>query len=242
MAPFLHQATQLIGTLQVSPLSAEIVAQKQQTPQRQKEEPDPLAVPQAGGNRFRREGEYWTIDYANHTVRLKDTAGLRFLALLLQSPHQPIPVLKLVALTEGRTLPAGPAPCEDVSRQSDLGDAGERVDAQALHAYRQRLRESEEDFEEARRLNDLGRIERLEEERAFLEDELRKSLGLGGRRRRDASSAERARINVTRAIKLALTRLKPQHPALWRHLDQTIKTGFSCSYTPELHLPSSWQG
>src|SRR5262245_25808026 len=35
---------------------------------------------------FRKEGEYWTLGYAGHLCRLKDTQGLAHLAQLLRSP------------------------------------------------------------------------------------------------------------------------------------------------------------
>src|SRR5262249_61716541 len=35
---------------------------------------------------FRKEGEYWTIGYGGHVVRLKDTKGVAYLAFLLRHP------------------------------------------------------------------------------------------------------------------------------------------------------------
>jgi hypothetical protein len=55
------------------------------------------------------------------------------------------------------------------------------------------------------------------------------------------SPAERARVNVTRAIKLALRKITEHHPALGQHVATTIKTGVYCSYTPDPRLPIMWQ-
>jgi hypothetical protein len=66
-------------------------------------------------------------------------------------------------------------------------------------------------------------------------------VGLGGRDRRAASSAERARVNVTRAIRAALGRIAEHSPALGRHLEATVRTGTFCSYVPDPRLPLTWQ-
>lgn len=45
---------------------------------------------------FSREGEYWTISYADTLCRLRDAAGLRYLATLLGRPRQSVPAVDLV--------------------------------------------------------------------------------------------------------------------------------------------------
>jgi hypothetical protein len=71
--------------------------------------------------------------------------------------------------------------------------------------------------------------------------ELSRAVGLGGRERRAASASEPARINVTRAIKIALERIAEHNPALATLLTSSIRTGTFCSYTPDSRLPASWQ-
>jgi non-specific serine/threonine protein kinase len=66
-------------------------------------------------------------------------------------------------------------------------------------------------------------------------------VGLGGRDRRAASHAERARLNVTRAIRAAIASLARANPALGRHLAATIRTGRYCSYTPDPRAPIAWE-
>ena len=56
----------------------------------------------------------------------------------------------------------------------------------------------------------------------------------------DPAGAERARLNVIRAIGSALRRLKVHHPALWNHLAHTLRTGKYCTYTPDARLPIQW--
>jgi hypothetical protein len=65
-------------------------------------------------------------------------------------------------------------------------------------------------------------------------------VGLGGRDRRAASHAERARLNVTRAIRAAMANLARANPALGRHLAATIRTGRYCAYTPDPRAPLVW--
>ena len=75
----------------------------------------------------------------------------------------------------------------------------------------------------------------------FLIDELAAAAGLGGRDRRAGSAAERARVNITRAIMTAVARIRAQSPALADHLNATIHTGTFCSYTPDPRAPITWR-
>ena len=70
--------------------------------------------------------------------------------------------------------------------------------------------------------------------------ELARAVGLGGRDRRAASHAERARLNATRAIRAAMAHLARADPALGAHLSSTIRTGRYCSYTPDPRAPITW--
>jgi hypothetical protein len=56
-----------------------------------------------------------------------------------------------------------------------------------------------------------------------------------------ASSAERACLMVTKAIRAALYKLRDYHPALGHHLTTRITPGTFCTYTPDLTAPRSWQ-
>jgi hypothetical protein len=192
---------------------------------------------------FRKEGEFWTIACWDKTFRLRDVRGLAYIAYLLGHPRQELHVLSLASKVSGEL----PETTEgERAAQSDLtvgrmGDAGEMLDAQAKAAYRQRTIELREQLEEARELNQLERVDQLEEEIEAVGRELSRAVGLGGRDRRAASASERARINVTRAIKVALERIAEHNPALATLLTSSIRTGTFCSYTPDSRLPASWQ-
>ncbi|MGE0821617.1 MAG: AAA family ATPase [Candidatus Binatia bacterium] len=198
-------------------------------------------------NLFRPEGDYWTVSFANTTCRLKDARGLHFIAHLLQHPHQEVHVLTLI--TMGAEINDGPTtgPSFQDSRipfahLDEHSDAGELLDPRARAAYKQRLRELREELAEAQQFHDLGRSQQLAAEIDFLTHELARAVGLGGRVRRVGSHAERARVNITRAVKIALRKISEHHPALGQHLATTIKTGTYCSYTPDIRLPITWQG
>jgi tetratricopeptide (TPR) repeat protein len=184
---------------------------------------------------FRREGEYWSISFDGQSFRLRDSKGLRYLAVLLAAPGREVHALELVGSERGG---AARKP-EDLP--SVEGDAGGVLDAEAKKAYRRRIEELEAEAQEAREWNDPARAAKAEEELEFLVHELAGAVGLGGRDRRTRSAAERARVNVTRAIKAALDRIDEHSAALGRHLASTIRTGIYCSYAPDPRVPITWQ-
>jgi AAA ATPase domain len=186
---------------------------------------------------FRREGEYWSIAFDGDTFRLKDSMGLRHLSMLLATPGREIHSLELVAAVRGQAPQDGH---RDAELDTGTGDAGEILDVRAKTEYRYRLNELESELAEAESWNDPERASRLREEVDFLVRELRAAIGLGGRDRRAASNAERARVSVTKAIKAALERIAEHSPSLGRHFHATIRTGTFCTYEPDPRVPVVW--
>jgi hypothetical protein len=115
------------------------------------------------------------------------------------------------------------------------------LDARAKAAYRRRLAEIETDLAEAEHLGDEARAAQALADRAFIARELARSVGLGGRDRRAASAAERARVSVTRAIRHALARIHVHAPRLGAHLDHAIRTGTYCAYKPDPAANTHWE-
>ena len=103
------------------------------------------------------------------------------------------------------------------------------------------LRELEEELAEATSWADPVRAARARQEMQFLTDQLAAAVGLGGRDRRTGSAAEQARVNITKAVKTALSRIRAHSPALASHLDATIHTGTFCCYTPDPRAPIAWR-
>ena len=176
---------------------------------------------------LRREGEVWAFEYDGRAVRVRESKGVRHLATLLGNPGVEIHALELAA---GPEAPAAP---EDAS--------GAVLDSEAKESYRRRLEELQEEMEEADAFNDPERGARAREEIEFLSRELAAALGLGGRDRKLGSSAERARVNVTRAIRSTLKRIAEHDDVLGRELEATVRTGTFCSYQPDVRRPVTWR-
>jgi predicted ATPase len=187
---------------------------------------------------FRRAGEYWSIAFEGRSIRLRDVKGLRYLAALLAAPGRELHALDLVG-SEGVTASAGYS--GPGLKTHGWGDAGEILDLEAKEAYRQRLTDLREELAEAEEWNDSARAERVRADTEALTRALAEAVGLGGRDRRAASVAERARLNVSRAIRSAMARIADNHPELGRHLEATIRTGTFCSYIPDTRTPPTWQ-
>jgi hypothetical protein len=204
------------------------------------------AAPDASRNIFRREGEYWTVVFEGSVVRLKDSKGLRYLARLLAHPGREFHAVDLETAQHRPAPPAAAGPGGragggELAVRPDLGDAGALLDATAKAAYQARLGELRAELEEAQGDNDPVRAARARAELDFLVAELARAVGLDGRDRRAASHAERARLNVTRAIRAAMANLARADPALGRHLAATIRTGRYCAYTPDPRAPITWE-
>ena len=196
--------------------------------------------PVATFNVFRREGDYWSVIYEGHTVRVRDLKGMRYLARLLADPGREYHVLDLVAAETGSVAQVDGSQAAGVPR-SALGDAGEILDAPAKDAYRRRLAEIEDDIEQASAIGDEERAAQADAERDFLVRELARAFGFGGRARRAASASERARVGVTRAVRQAIARIGGHHPQLGEHLSRTIRTGTYCAYFPDPRAPAGWR-
>jgi signal transduction histidine kinase/DNA-binding response OmpR family regulator len=203
------------------------------------ERPLPLTIsstppPPSSGRMLRREGDYWTIAYGGALFRLRDAKGLEYLARLLERPGSELHVLDLVSWPS-----ASDGSEASLSVVSD-SDAGPVLDGAAKSAYRTRLRELDEELAEATRAGDAQRAARAQEEIHALASQLAQAVGLGGRDRRAASASERARINVTRALKAVVDKVASSHPDLARHLRAALKTGVFCSYSPQPGVPDAW--
>jgi pimeloyl-ACP methyl ester carboxylesterase len=188
---------------------------------------------------FRREGDYWTVSWRGNVVRLKHAKGLQYIAYLLAHPGRQVLASDLAAAgtargqERARVDPGGTA--------ADLGDAGALLDAKARAEYRRRIGDLRDELAEAVRFNDTLRATRLRSELESLRDQLAGAVGLGGRNRKAASHAERARLMVTKAIKAALANIRARDAALGRYLATSIKTGNCCAYDPGAPPPVSWQ-
>lgn len=193
----------------------------------------PVAVPQPAGRRTvemrRLPGQtVWSVGPAGEARLLPDMKGLHYLRALLQRPRVELTALEMSAMAAAHgTIVAEPG-------------TGERLDRTALTAYRNRLREIDEELDEAQSWNDPARAERVEAEREALLRELAGAAGLGGRARTMGGTAERARVAVRKAIAAALDRIDAEDPAMARLLRRTVHTGSACRYEPDPDTPLDW--
>jgi hypothetical protein len=146
-----------------------------------------------------------------------------------------VPISSVSSAANGR-----PSRCTNRWPELVFPDIGPVLDEQAKTAYRAQLRELEDDLAEATSWADPVRAARARQEMQFLTDELAAAVGLGGRARKPGSPAERARVNITRALRGALSRIREHSPALAGHLDATVHTGTFCGYTPDPRAPITW--
>lgn len=189
---------------------------------------------------FRREGEYWAISYHDRSFLLKNMKGLGYLARLLTDPDREFHVLDLVRMEQPAAatgMSQAQATGEAQAAAASLGDAGELLDREAKTAYRRRLGELRQELDE---VTDPERTAALQTEIYFLSSQLAAATGLGGRDRKAASAAERARLNVTHRIRAAVRKIAAHDPRLGRHLDASIRTGTFCSYRPDPAARTSW--
>jgi len=190
-------------------------------------------------------GDHWTIGFAGKTFSLKASKGLAYIHRLLWHPGEEFHALDLLSGPDSNFIPES-ANAETSSTDSNLtvgrlGDAGEMLDSEAKHAYQQRLLELKEQLEDQQERGNRKRAAEIESEIDFLLREISRAVGLSGRDRRAGSAAERARLNVTRAIKTALLKISEHQAELGDLLDHSVRTGLFCCYIADPHAPISWQ-
>jgi hypothetical protein len=198
-------------------------------------------------------GDFWIVGFARDEQLVRDGKGLHHLAYLLRYPNRAISALDLIAHSgayRAACRKLAPVAAQDrelalealnsASAAEAFGAAGELLDRRALVEYRSRRKQIVEELTEAKRLGHEQHAIKLERELDWLERELRRAIGIGGRARAAAKVAEQARINVTRALRSAIERIVAATPALGRHLEVSVKTGSACCYRTDLDRPVRW--
>jgi tetratricopeptide (TPR) repeat protein len=179
------------------------------------------------------QGDVWIVTHAGHSCFVKHAKGLIYLSELLRRPNAEVASIDLLAAAAAFE----DVECDDAyaARDAGLGSAGslseDVVDDKARRAYHRRIAEVESRLASARSRHEPDRILELEEELEALRRELARAEGLGGRSRQ-TSDAERARVSVTRAIKLAVGRIADANPKAGAHLARSVRTGTCCGYFP----------
>ncbi|MDQ4130862.1 MAG: hypothetical protein M3133_07740, partial [Actinomycetota bacterium] len=184
-------------------------------------------------NVFRREGGVWLLRFEGEEARVTHSKGMENIARLLANPDKEFHVLEFVAGTlppdvSDTRSPAdkepGPTPAED--------------EESARAAYRHRLAGLEAEIEQAESLGDPERSSRAKVERQAVLAQLTASYGIARSLRSVGNPTERAITTISSRIRTALARVERAHPALGEHLDDSLRLGTFCSYSPE--RDTSW--
>jgi AAA ATPase domain len=200
-------------------------------------EPEPASPARA---QLQCEGDVWAFRFDGHTLHIRDSKGVRYLAVLLANPGIEIHSLELAGSSPDAGSRGRADPGQGLSARG-AQDAGPVLDIAAKAAYRSRREELREELDEAEAFNDPERAARAREEMDFLTSELAGAVGLGGRNRKGASNEERARVAVTKAVRATLRRIDEMNSDLGQELAATIRTGTFCSYEPDRRRPVSWR-
>ena len=169
---------------------------------------------------FKRDGATWSLAFDGLSVRLTHQKGFLDLAQLLARPGIELHCLELA------------------DRPAETGGDVPALDERARREIKARVRDLQEQIDEADAANDAGRAERAREELDQIVEHLSGALGLGGRSRQMGSAAERARSAVTWRMRNAIRKIASAHVRLGRHLENSIRTGTFCAYEPE--SPIEW--
>ncbi|MCG8685822.1 MAG: hypothetical protein MI892_13160, partial [Desulfobacterales bacterium] len=174
-----------------------------------------------GINRFRCKDKIWQMSFDGKSVSIPPVKGFKDIATLLANPGKEIHCTELMGSVG--------------SFESD----DPVVDDKAKQKIKNRLAYLNSEVEISDKNNDVARSHALRVEIDQLTDHVTKSFGLSGRSRDLNPDAERARSAITWRIRSAIKKISQSHPALGRHLENSVSTGTFCVYQPEKAI--SWQ-
>ncbi len=178
------------------------------------------SAPDVAPATFRRNGPLWTMAFGGLSVQVTHQKGFLDLAQLLSRPGTEMHCLELA------------------DRPVESGGSVPVLDDRARRELKSRVRELQQEIDEAAAAHDGASAERARAELDQLVEHLSNALGLGGRARQLGSPAERARSAVTWRIRNAIRKITSVHPRLGRHLENSVRTGTFCVYEPE--TPVDW--
>ena len=171
-------------------------------------------------SQFTKEGTFWIMAFQGNKIQMLELKGFFDIAKLLAAPHAAIHCTEL----------AGAA----------IVESGEEVlDSKARDSYKKRIIDIQQQISEAESSFNSDLINQLQEEYDQLIDHLSGAIGLGGKARKVNNTIDKARSTVTWRIRNAIKKITEFDPTLGKHLQNSIKTGVFCEYTPEQEI--TWQ-
>ena len=182
-----------------------------------------------GALTLNREDDFWLIGYAGARTRVPDSLGLRYLDLLVRNPGRELAAVELVRLAAA-TGPAGtvsePTACTMCPAHppttSWTGKPGPPTGSASTTSTRNSPRPKSG-------TTPSGPAGSAPKRNSWSASSPPRPGSAAGRRL--GSESERARINVTRAIRSAIARIRDRAPDAAAHLDQAVRTGTRCSYS-----------
>ena len=172
--------------------------------------------------------------FRGRTVRLRHLVGFDHLVVLVSAPGREVSAIELATSRGGSDVRVG----GEVLFAAALGD--DLLDSQAVLDLKARLGELEEELAEAERWTDSERVSRSRAEIDAIAFHLAADLGLSGKSRRFGSPTERARVNVTKAIRSGIAKIAEASPDLGKHLTASVRTGTLCGYWPDPSSTIRW--
>ena len=179
-------------------------------------------VPESAGEPLLRNlGDTWALRFGVSEVTIRASKGMADLARLLGAPGVDFPAIDLMGASV--TVEGSDAVLDEAARKS----------------YQARILELQGEIDDAEGFGDGARAEQARLELDAIVDQLTAATGLGGRRRRTPTAADRARSAVTHRVRSTIERISTLDPVLGHHLETSIVTGTLCSYRPD--PPVEWQ-
>ena len=172
---------------------------------------------------FRRLGQIWVLKFEGEMKLMQDARGLYYIARLLAEPNRDVWASHLLASVAG------------IDPRVTAGASESLVDGPALATYRTQYRELQEELEEARDMNDLGRIASIQSKMDAFAAEIARATGLAGKRR-ERSIVDNVRKSVSMAVARAIDSIRAEHEVLGKHLDGFIASGTIFQYAPDRRI------
>jgi hypothetical protein len=209
--------------------------------------PEPTAPAEAYSFRYDRPD--WSVKFENKRLLFHDEVGFFYIASLLDQPLEKFSSTELrgaynrfqAGPGEIRSLYHDPQADRElqVCLESAEPDELEKVmDRVGYKAVCRKIEQLTAEIDDATRNKDMMEAARLSEEKQRLGDCLFKSFDQKGKPRRLRDKSKNDTDQVRNAINRALETIREKSKKLYRHLNNSLKRGYWCSYEPE--NPIKW--
>lgn len=170
-------------------------------------------------------GATWRIVFDGNVTTVSDGVGIQRISLLLSNPGKDIFCLDILR-QEGKN---------PIAKFNEFEDSV--IDKETEAACEEKLKEYEEELEDAKSCNDYGRIDKIEPQLEHIREYLLKAKGYNSRTRKFSNDPEKARTRITNSINRTIhSKDIAKIPELQRHLKNSINTARFMCYRPEREI------